>query len=93
MLFSLKHLIKDATCFKSANPSYIDHIITNASSCFMKSCTLETGILDFHNLIMTVFRGTFAKGKPKKFLYQCYKSYTKDQFETELLEKLSTNTE
>ena len=91
--FSLKHLIKDATCFKSANPSCIDHIITNASSRFMKSCTLETGISDFHKLVMTVFRGTFAKGKPKKFLYRCYKSYNKDQFETELLEKLSTNTE
>ena len=29
----------------------------------MKSCTLETGISDYHKLIMSTCRMTFAKGK------------------------------
>ena len=31
----------------------------------MKSMPLETGISDHHKIIMTIFRYTFPKGKPK----------------------------
>ena len=51
-IFSLDHLIK--TCYKGSNPSYIDHIITNLDSLFMKSYTVETGISDHHKLIMSI---------------------------------------
>ena len=47
----------------------------------MKSMALETGISDLHNMIMTIFRSTFAKGKPKTFYYL-------EQFQMELKEKL-----
>ena len=33
------------------NPSSVDHIITNMTSLFMNSCTVETGISDHHKLI------------------------------------------
>ena len=54
----------------------------------MKSMTLETGISDHHKMIMTIFRSTFAKGKPKTFYYRCYKKFNLEQFQMELKEKL-----
>ena len=38
------------------------------TSLFMKSCTVETGISNYHKLIMSTCRMIFAKGKSKKFL-------------------------
>ena len=54
----------------------------------MKSMTLETGISDHHKMIMTIFRSTFAKGKPKTFYYRCYKKFNLEQLQMELKEKL-----
>ena len=45
---------------------------------------LETGISDHHKMIMTIFRSTFAKGKPKTFYYHCYKKFNLEQFQIEL---------
>ena len=73
--FSLDHLIKTRTCYIGTNPSSIDHIITNMTSLFMRSCTVEMGISDYHKLIMSICRMTFAKGKSKKFYYRCYKNF------------------
>ena len=50
-------LISEPTCFKSINPICIDNL-TNEKTCFMK-----TGVSD---LMGTILRSTFAKGKPKK---------------------------
>ena len=49
---------------------------------------LETGISDHHKMIMTIFRSSFAKGKPKTFHYRCYKKFNLEQFQMELKEKL-----
>ena len=57
------------------NPSFIDHVITNMTSSFMKSCGIETGIFDHHKLVMSICRTTFAKGKSKTFFYHCYKNF------------------
>ena len=43
--FSLGHLIKTQTCYMGTYPSNIDHIITNMTSLFMKSDTVETVIM------------------------------------------------
>ena len=56
--FSLGHLIKTPTCYMGTNPSSIDHLITNMTSLFMKSCTVETEIYDYHRLIMSIWRLT-----------------------------------
>ena len=69
-------------------PTSIDHIIANIPKCVMKSMALETGISDHHKMIMTIFRSTFAKGKPKTFYHSCYKNFNLEQFQIELKEKL-----
>ena len=48
----------------------------------------KTGIADYHKIIMTIFRSTFAKGKPKTFYYRYYKKFNLEQFQMELKEKL-----
>ena len=79
--FLFEPLIKKPTCYKGHTPTGIDHIITNIAKRFMKSMALETGISDHHKMIMTIFRSTFAKGKPKTFYYRCYKNFNLEQFQ------------
>ena len=50
------------------NPSFIDHVITNMPSFFIKSYTVEMGISDHHKPVMSTCRTTFDKGESKKFL-------------------------
>ena len=54
----------------------------------MKSMSLETGIVDHDKIIITIFRYTFAKDKPKTFFYHCYKKVDLEQFQMEVKEKL-----
>ena len=55
----------------------------------MKSCTVETGISDYHKLIMSICRMTFAKGKSEKFFYRCYKNFDGKLFRETLIKNLS----
>ena len=87
--FSLGHLIKTLTCCVGTNTSFIDHIITNMTSLFMKSYTVEAGISDYHKLIMSFCRLTIAKGKSKKFFYRGYKNFDSKLFEKTLMKSLS----
>ena len=50
----LQNLVKDPTCFKNpAKPSCMDLILlTNFLKSFVKSQTSETGLSDFHKLIL-----------------------------------------
>ena len=50
--------------------------------------TLETGISDHHKTIKTIFRSTFAKGKPNTFTVAAIKSLIQYSFQMELKEKL-----
>ena len=60
--YNLENLIKEPTCFKSAeNPSSIDLILTNKKNCFQNSMTIETGLSDFHKMTVTVMKRYFKK--------------------------------
>ena len=54
----------------------------------MKTLTFETGVSDHHKLIGTMLRSTFAKGKPKKMFYRCYRNFDNKKFEEELQKQL-----
>lgn len=57
--YSLSSLITYPTCFKNPNnPCCIDLILTNSSESFYKSCTVETGLSDFHKVIVTIMKGS-----------------------------------
>ena len=53
--YKLKSLNKEPTCFQNVNkPSCIDLFLTNNSKCFEDCLTLETGLSDFHQMIVTI---------------------------------------
>ena len=53
LVYNLKSLIKTPTCFMSdSNPSCRDLILTNRARSFQNSSTVETGISDFHHLVV-----------------------------------------
>ena len=63
--FALTNLVKQKTCFKTVRGTLLDVILTNKPNCFQKTSAFETGLSDFHKLVVTVFRSTFKKLPPK----------------------------
>ena len=88
-IYNAKNIVKDKTCFKSlTNPSCIDLFITNSTSSFKKTIAVSTGLSDFHKMVVTVFKTTFKKNKPKEVFYRDSKKFD-EVFKRELQEKLN----
>ena len=66
MLYNLKNVIKVPTCFKNPErPTSIDVMLTNSYRSFQISCAIETGLPDFHKMIVTILKTYFQKKEPK----------------------------
>ena len=74
----LENLIKEPTCFKGKNPTYINLILTNQKQLFMKSRTFITSISDFHALTTCIMKLTYTKGNSKIKFYRDYKKFDND---------------
>ena len=60
--YSLSSLIKQPTCYKiPANSSCIDLILTNSPCSFQNSSVVETGLTNFHRMIVTVLKTPFQR--------------------------------
>ena len=89
-VFSLKTLIKDPTCFKSAeNPSCIDLILTNQLKSFCHSKMVDIGLSDFHSLTITMLRNNFKKQEPRIIKYRDFRNFSNETFENLLIRNLS----
>ena len=87
--FSAKNLVKEKTCFKSLdNPSCIDLFLTNSWLSFVNTTTISTGLSDFHKMIITVFKTTFPKAKPKIVTYRDYSKFVDNDFQNDLRKNL-----
>ena len=54
---NLKCIIKESTCYKNPdNRTCIDLILINYPRNFQESSTLETGLSNFHKMVLTVFK-------------------------------------
>ena len=54
---SLKTLNRGPDCFKnSSNPSCINLFLTNRQQCFQQTRAIETGIYDFHKMVVNVMK-------------------------------------
>ena len=61
-IWNLKSLGKEPTCFKNPNnPSCIDLFLTNTIRSFQETQVFETGLSDFHKLVVTVLKSAFPK--------------------------------
>ena len=84
-MYDLENLIKKPTCFKNPdNPSSIDVILTNSKNMFQNSITLETGISDFHKMVITVMKVYSEKQEPIKVKYRSFKNFNLFEFNDEL---------
>ena len=73
--YKLKSLIKEPTCFKNVNkPSDIVLFLTNNSKCFEDCLTSETGLPDFHKLIVLVMKTKHERFSLKIVKYRDYKN-------------------
>ena len=91
-IYHLTDIIKQPTCFKNpSNPSYIDLLLTNNANCFQKSSGFETGLSDFHKLIVTVMKSHIPKQQPKIIKYRNYKGFDETKFRSELTNILDLN--
>ena len=91
--YEAKNIVKDKTCFKSiCHPTCIDLFLTNCSRSFQNTTTISTGLSDFHKMVVTVFKYTFSKSKPKEITYRSYKNFDQDKFKKDLKNKLQNKT-
>ena len=91
-IYHLTNIIKQPTCFKNpSNPSCIDLFLTNNANCFQKSSVFETGLSDFHKLIVTVMKSHIPKQQPKIIKYRNYKGFNETKFRSELTNILDLN--
>ena len=83
-LYGTKSLIKIPTCYKnSANLTCIDLMVTNSdesNQSFQNSCTIETGLSDFHEVIVTILKIYFQKREAKVINYIGYRNLANEEF-------------
>ena len=88
--YKLKALNKEPTCFKNnMNPSCIDLFLINCPKSFESALTMETGLSDFHKLIVTVLKVKHEKVPPKIIQYRDYKNFDSTRFFEKLQVKLT----
>ena len=87
--YGSKNLIKVPTSHKNPpNPSCIDLILKKSPLSFQSSGVIETGLSDFHKMIVTVMKTTFQKLDPKIIHYRDYRKYNNYSFRQDLLSTL-----
>ena len=60
--------------------------MTNCSKSFQNSCTIETGLSDFHELVVTAMKTTYKKSQPKIINYRSYKYFSSESFREGLIQ-------
>ena len=88
-LYSLKSMVREPTCFKSENPKCIDLILTNRDKSVHSTTTIETGLSDFHKMILTVLKTKYQKIGPSVINYRSYKNFKESDLKRDLCEAMS----
>ena len=87
--YNLTSMINKPTCYKNPDkPTCIDLILTNCPGSFQNSCVIETGLSDFHKMIVTVMKTSYRKIEPRVINYRDNKSFSSEGFRESLLENL-----
>ena len=81
--YNLTSMINTPACYK--NP---DKSTCTCPRSFQNSCVIETGLSDFHMMIVTVVKPSYQKIEPKVINYRNYKSFSNEGFRESLLENI-----
>ena len=82
--YNFTSIVKEPTCFKSAKPRCNDLILTNRKSSLKNTTTFETGLSDFHTMILTVLKGGFIKRGPRIVQYRDYTMFRTKNFTNDI---------
>ena len=89
-VYNLKCLVHETTYYNNPErPSCIDLFLSKCKNHFLKIEISETGLSDFHKLIITATTLKFEKQPPQIVTYRNYKNYNKELFEKDIQIKLS----
>ena len=81
-------MINKPTCYRNPDKrTCIDLILTNCPGSFQNSCVIETGLSDFHKMIVTVMKTSYRKIEPRVINYRDYKSFSNEGFRESLLKR------
>ena len=89
--YNLYNLVKGPTCFKSDSPRCIDLILTNRKHNFQNTTTAETGLSDFHAMIVSMLKGGFNKRGHRIITYRDYSAYCAVAFRTDLMDHIRSD--
>ena len=64
-------------------------VITNRGRNFQHTTAIETGLSDFHKMVVTVLKASFDKQKPNVVNYRDYKNFRAETFRQELQTELA----
>ena len=80
-IYKLRNPIKEPPCFKnSENATCIDLILTNKPLSFKNTYMIETGLSEFHKMIVAVIKMHFPKMKPQVASFRKYKDFHDETF-------------
>ena len=79
-IYSCKNLAKDNTCLKNPLQPCIDLIIISRPKSFQSSVTVEIGLSDFHETMLTVMKVFYKKQKTNIITYKNYKHFSNKAF-------------
>ena len=64
-------------------------MLTDVPRTFQSTCVIETGLLDFHLMTLTIMRKTFKKQRPRIINYRSFKHFSNEEFRKFLIDNLS----
>ena len=93
-LYGMKCLIRVPTCYKNLkNLACIDLMLAKANRSFQNSCTVETGLSDFHKMNVTALKIYFRKREAKVISCKDYRNFSNDDFRQQVLKDIIKTTE
>ena len=79
-VYGLSNLVTTKTCFAKNSSSSIDVFLTSWPRCFQKTSVFETGISDYHGLVISFMKSHHPRLKPKILKYRSYKKFDEKNF-------------
>ena len=64
-------------------------MLTNSHISFQNSSAIETGLSDFHKMIVTILKTCFQKKEPKIIQYRDYKTFCEEEYREFLVNLVS----
>ena len=74
-------------------PTCIDVITANKPGMFENAKTYETGLSDFHKLVLSIMKLSYKKRPPHMIKYRDYTKFSNEHFKNSSNENLANNSE